>query len=182
MPTYPELQEVQYYPHPEQFFRKVHAGMEIRSILDVGAGHGGVFDCGYWTNHPGVHTRVACDIFKVRDIPFNWQVRNGVDALELTSHFERRSFDLVQCTEVLEHIADSRRALEQLCAVAKKLVFITSADETHHEGEPQARIQAINPAQAYVKQPAVADLLDLGFTVYKDNERGRQIIAWKEIE
>ena len=29
---------------------------------------------------------------------------------------------------------------------------------------------------------AVADLFDLGFTVYKDNERGRQIIAWKEIE
>jgi len=153
-------------------------GLDIKSILDVGAGHGGVFDCGFWTA-AFLSRREACDIFKVRDVPPGWTVKNGVDATKLLDHYKEKSFDMVQCTEVLEHIEDSRKAIECLVKVARRFVFITSADETHHEGEPQERIQAINPAQAYIKQPSVSDLEELGFTVGVDNVRGRQLIAWK---
>lgn len=178
MPTYPDLPVAEYYPAPERFFWNIHRKLDIHSILDVGAGHGGVFDCFYWTHRDEMVKREACDIFKVRNLPPGWTVKNGVDVTRPLEHYEPASFDLVQCTEVLEHVHDTRKALENLVAVARKLVFVTSADETHHEGEPQARIQAINPAQAYIRQPSVADLRELGFQVYVDNERGRQLIAW----
>lgn len=178
MPTYPNLRVLNYYPNPEEFCRWLRRFLDISSILDVGAGHGGVFDCGRWTQIY-MDRREACDIFKVRDLPPEWAVKNGVDATKLLDHYDEKSFDMVQCTEVLEHIEDSRKALECLVKVARKFVFITSADETHHEGEPQERIQAINPAQAYIKQPSVSDLEELGFTVGVDNVRGRQLIAWK---
>lgn len=178
MPTYPDLPVLQYYPMPEAFYAGLLGELdhEPDSVLDVGAGHGGVFAIDYWQR---AKKREACDIFHVRDTPQGWTIRDGVDVCELLAHYERNSFSVVQCTEVLEHVHNTRLALENLVAVASKFVFITSADETHHEGEPQARIQAINPAQAYVKQPSVSDLVELGFTVGVDNERGRQLIAWK---
>ncbi len=175
MPTYPDLPVIDYYPRPELFHNGLLDKITFDSVLDVGAGHGGVFNIDRWKS---AKRREACDIFHVRDTPDWWTVRDGVDVCELLAHYERGSFGVVQCTEVLEHVHNTRLALENLVAVAAKFVFITSADETHHEGEPQARIQAINPAQTYVKQPSVSDLRELGFTVVVDNERGRQLIAW----
>jgi hypothetical protein len=62
--------------------------------------------------------------------------------------------------------------------VARKMVFITSADEEHHRGEEQERIEKINPHQAYVKQPSVEDLRALGFEVRLEHLERRQIVAW----
>ena len=76
---------------------------------------------------------------------------------------------------------NSRLALEQLVKVAKKIVFITSADEIHHLGPEQEAIEKINKYQTYSKQPSIEDLLDLGFEVRIEEKQKRQIIAWKII-
>ncbi len=182
------------HPHPELVIRRVielFVGMDqIDSVLDVGSGHGGVFDYDFW-NRADVSRRATCDIHSVREMEEAWETRSGVDAQRLTDFYEPDSFDYVQCMEVLEHVPDSRRALEQLSLVARKLVVITSADELHHgydeegnfhEDSAQARCQAINPYQRYIKQPSVSDMRDLGFAVFVERTGRRQLIAWNSLE
>lgn len=165
---------------PEQFWRSIHGHMPIDSILDVGSGHSGVHDCGYWTDRQ-MTRKASCDIFSCRPSPPCWEIHEGVDACKLVDHFGPKSFDLVQCMECLEHIVDSRTALEQLCAVAKKLAMISSCDEYWHAGPGQEYYESINKYQKYVGQPLVSDLLELGFEVAVDNHSLRQLLAWKVI-
>ena len=178
MPVYDHVPTIEYYPNPELTIRAIHERMNIRSILDVGAGHGGVFYFGFW-DAKEMELREACDIYWMRPMNARWAARVGVDVQELSKHYGDKSFDFVQCTEVLEHVPDPRKALQELCKVARKLVFITSADEMHHRGEEQASIEKFNKHQAYIKQPSIEELLDLGFEVRVEHIERRQIIAWK---
>jgi len=177
MPTYPDLTPCDYYPNPELFFRRILAPLDVTSILDVGAGHGGVFDYGYWTAKS--ITRAACDLTWMRAMDPAWECRTGVDVQRLVEAYGAKSFDLVQCMEVLEHVPNPRLALEQLVAVARKAVIITSADETQHEGPEQEAIEKVNPGQRYLAQPRVEDLLDLGFEVRVERAHRRQLVAWR---
>jgi SAM-dependent methyltransferase len=177
MPTYPGLPTVKLQPFPEGFWRALHEKIEVRSLLDVGAGHGGVHDYGYWDTRVDVLTREACDLTWIRPMGSKWSTRVGVDVQRLSEFYPPKSFDIVQCFEVLEHVPEPRRALEALCAVARKMVLISSADEMHHQGPEQEAIEKINPAQAYVGQPKVADLVELGFDVWVDAESQRQLLA-----
>lgn len=177
MPQYFDVDPTAYYPNPERYARALHEPLDCRSILDCGAGHGGVFDCAHWTDRPGMTQRVATDLFWIRDMPDGWKKLTNVDVTDLWM-FADGQFDYVQCLEVLEHVPDSRKALEELVRVARKMVFITSADEMHHRGEEQERIEKINPHQAYIKQPSIADLRELGFEVRVEELERRQIVAW----
>jgi SAM-dependent methyltransferase len=128
------------------------------------------------------------DIYSVREMDPAWEIRLGVDVQRLSDFFEPRSFDVVQCMEVLEHVPTPRAALEQLSTVARKLVVITSADELQyaydeqgnfHEDSEQARIERENPYQKYLGQPRVSDLRELGFDVRVECTGRRQLIAWR---
>jgi SAM-dependent methyltransferase len=174
MPIYPNLPVVGFN---EEFARVLRADIDVDSILDVGAGHGGVFDYHYWDALP-MGRREACDIHWIRPMSERWCVRLGVDAQALP--YADGEFDVVQCMEVLEHVEDPRRALEELVRVARKFVVISSADETHHEGPEQEAIERTNVHQRYRMQPKVADLDALGFRVCVDASR-RQLIAWKYV-
>lgn len=174
------LEPVSYYPGPELFWRKIHEPMGITSVLDVGAGHGGVFDYAYWTEKKDV-IKEACDIFWIRPMDSCWTTRVGVDVTRLSRHYPEKSFDLVQCFETLEHVKQSSEALMELCKVARKLVILTSADEMHHVGPEQERIEKTNRHQAYVDQPSVAVMAKMGFKVMVESRERRQIIAWKVI-
>ncbi len=148
----------------------------VNSVLDVGTGHGGVLAKAYWDNQ-SLH-RVACDIDIVRPSE-KWEVHNHVDVVKLSEYFGPKTFDVVTCFEALEHVLDSRKALEELCLVARKLVVISSADEGHHAGPEYERICEINPACRYIEQPKISDLLELGFETYVEHHERRQIFAWR---
>ena len=178
MPIYENIPTISYYPNPELKARAIFHGMNFESILDVGAGHGGVFDLDRWENDPKVLKKEACDIYWIRDLPSSWTTKLQVNVLELDKYYLENEFDFVQCCEVLEHVPDNKKALKQLIRVAKKAVFITSADEMHHLGEEQEAIEKINQYQAYVKQPSIEDLLELGFEIRIEEKEKRQIIAW----
>lgn len=182
MPIYPDIPIVHYYPGPERFVRALVAELTPppTSILDVGTGHGGVFDTGFWTENPTVTRRVACDIGWIRPLPPQWQPVCGVDVCDLSARFGEASFDYVQCMEMMEHVPidRQRRALENLVAVTRQLVVITSADEGQHRGPEQAAIELRNPHQRYVRQPAVDDLRSLGFEVRVEHYDRRQLVAW----
>jgi len=178
MPIYSDLPIFEYYPRKELAIRELVEPLGINSLLDVGAGHGGVFDYGYWDGRK-MERREACDMFWIRPMSERWATKTGVDACKLTDHYAEKSFDLVFCMEVLEHIPENRKALEQLCKVARKAVVITSADEMHHRGEEQEAIEKVNAFQKFTGQPKVKDMEELGFTVNVDNYNQRQLIAWR---
>lgn len=182
MPVYTDLPVLPFYSSPskEEFIRTLHAGIEIRSILDCGAGHGGVFDFGYWTERP-MDRRAACDIFHVRPMEGEWEAHVGVDVMRLSGHFSPKSFDYIQCMETLEHVEDPKKALEEMCIVARKLVVITSADEEHHRGPAQEAIEKWNEHLKFKLQPKVEDMINLGFNVGVDNFSRRQLVAWKTL-
>lgn len=54
MPIYENVQTMTYYPNPESQARKLFEGLKFESILDVGTGHGGVFDLDFWERNPDV--------------------------------------------------------------------------------------------------------------------------------
>lgn len=181
MPIYNDVPTFDYYPNPELRARSLHAHIDCRSILDVGAGHGGVFDKEFWDKRD-MDTREACDIFWIRPMGPGWFTKTKVDACELTKHYPEKSFDFVQCIETLEHIPDSAKALRELCKIATKFIFITSADEGHHRGPEQAAIEKINEHQKYVVQPSVKVMKELGFDVRVETTVKRQLIAWKYLQ
>lgn len=178
MPIYENVETLEFYPNPELSKRKLFGDIKFESILDVGAGHGGVFDLDFWEKNPNVTRKEACDIFWIRDLPPGWATKLNVDVLELNKHYKKNEFDYVQCCEVLEHVENSEKALKNLVKVAKKAVFITSADEMHHIGPEQEAIEKINVNQKYVKQPSIDILKKLGFEVRVEHFEKRQIVAW----
>lgn len=177
MPIYDNVPTIRMYPDPELNKRTIFEGIRFDSILDVGAGHGGVFDLDYWEKN-NCTRKEACDIFWIRPMPSGWVTKTGVNVMELDKHYHENEFDYVQCVETLEHVENPRKALEQLKRVAKKAVFISSADEMHHIGEEQIAIEAINPNQAYKGQPSVEDMVELGYTVMVEEKERRQLFAW----
>lgn len=179
MPVYPDLDAVEFTP-PERFIRSLHERLAVTSILDVGSGHSGPFDCAYWTQRP-MFKRVATDIDFVRELPESWVVVNGVDVCSLLLRFGLKSYDYVQCMETIEHVESHRHTelLEQLCSVARKLVVVTSADETQHTGPEQTRAEERNPHTRYLGQPNVQTLRDAGFQPVVALPQRRQLIAWR---
>ena len=180
--TYPDLQEIQFYPEKEGCIRGLLDGLEIHSILDVGAGHGGIFDYGYWDANTAVQRREACDLFFCRPMSERWVSKIGVDARKLTDHYAKKSFDYVQCMETLEHMTDPIKAIEQMLLVARKAVVITSASIGHHIGPAQEESEKWNPHLKYIAQPPVAGMLKLGMEVRVANMTEKsQLIAWKQL-
>jgi len=65
--------------------------------------------------------------------------------------FRDGSFDLVQSTEMIEHVSmeDHRTVLRELKRVASKTVFLSSSGEDHHKGPEQEALEEINPWAKY---------------------------------
>ncbi len=105
--------------------RRIVVGLEFRSVLDVGCGEGMVLK----SLEPDLEdTRcVAIDLDpdEVADarlrLPF-CDVRVG-SIYDLP--FETGAFDLVICSEVLEHLDDPASALAELCRVSSRYCLVT---------------------------------------------------------
>ena len=83
MPIYTDVKPITYYPGPERVAREIFKDLELTSILDVGAGHGGVFDLERWDTDPKVIRKEACDLFWIRAMPAGWHGVKGLDSKRL---------------------------------------------------------------------------------------------------
>ena len=99
--------------------------VQPRTVLEVGCGEGKLAD--YLWNHEAKPDRfVACDLELEQLAP-------GIDpAIEFRQASiyelpeEDRSYDLVLCCEVLEHLEDPARGLSELARVADRAVLIST--------------------------------------------------------
>ena len=109
--------------------RSLVASLPIRSIADVGCGDGFVLDM-LLTPRPNL-TGVGADLDHEAlsrgralfpNIPF---VRADIRQLP----YPARSFDLVVCTEVLEHLPDPQVALREICRVSGRYCLFSVPHE-----------------------------------------------------
>ena len=81
--------------------------------------------------------------------------------------FRNDVFDVVMSCETLEHVPPAKweTFLSELCRVSRRLVFVTTTDETAHRGEGQRKIEEINPFQKFQAFPPLSLFEKLGFQI-----------------
>jgi hypothetical protein len=149
------------------------------NLLDVGGG-GGIVGAGVWR----VERIDVLDIFPPKTMMPNFKLGN---ALDVVSIYGPKSFDVVQCTEVIEHLEKSHgpALLAALETVARRVVIITTPygfsdqDPACEPDEPWAD----NPYQKHLCGYMPEELAVLGYEIllHGRGTRGDQIIAWKDM-
>jgi ubiquinone/menaquinone biosynthesis C-methylase UbiE len=125
------------------------ACFDLERVLDVGAGEG--YQAALVRDLFGVHVTAsdlaANAVRRAAEIYGLPGVQADVQALP----FEDEAFDLVLCSETLEHVADMRRAARELVRVARGAVVITVpnepaewAEHARDTQEPHGHINAFN--------------------------------------
>lgn len=163
------LPKLQTAPSIEACLQQFYDPLEIKSVLDVGAGHSGVFDKAYWERR-ALSKRVACDIFWIRPMEGPWEIIVPVDVHTLVDTFKPDSFDWVQCMETLEHVENPEAAILQIMQVCRVGAMVTSMGIGHHLGPEQEAIEKTNPHQAFRRQPDPEFMLDHGWQVFTNME------------
>ncbi|MCK4282762.1 MAG: methyltransferase domain-containing protein [Candidatus Brocadiae bacterium] len=103
---------------------RLHCDAQIRSVLDVGGGQGGLMKC------LGEHLRPSVSVLLDRDL--SWldvaRLRNpGAEVVRADAAalpFKRSSMDLVISQSLLEHVEDHDKALAEMCEVARETLFV----------------------------------------------------------
>ena len=103
--------------------------MEIKSILDIGCGEGFTLrrlkEHGIGKKFTGIDSsREAISLGKKENPDLNLKIG---DIYNLK--FKDKSFDLVISTEVLEHLGDPKKALDELRRVSKKYLLLSVPNE-----------------------------------------------------
>lgn len=148
---------------PEEFLRRLLSGNE-ESVLDVGTGHGGVFDFWNW-ERKNLKLKACVDIYYFRpDIPKSW-LKVKADGCMLP--FRNDLFDVVMSTETLEHVPPEKheRFLDELCRVSRRLVFVTTSDIRAHLGPEQERFEKLNPFTRFQAFPSLDMFIRKGFQI-----------------
>jgi len=136
------------YIHPETYLRDSIRNLDIKSVIDVGTGHSGVFDYGKFQSYDLSH-KVCLDVYFIRpDIDNAW---HKIHASATHLPFRDGCFDHVQSTEMIEHIdPDNHRiVLRELKRVSRKCVFLTATGLQQHLGPEQIELEGENPFQKY---------------------------------
>lgn len=110
-------------------FTKLFDKIEVKSILDCGCGEGMILKSldgklnGITCNAIDIDTREVEDA--ARNLPFcNVQVGSVYEI-----PFDTESFDLVICSEVLEHLEYPVKALDEIYRVTKKYALLSTPNE-----------------------------------------------------
>jgi len=156
---------------PEEYLRSEIRWRDIDSVIDVGTGHGGVFDYEKFQSLE-LSYKACLDVYYIRpDVDRAWQ-----RILASATHLPLKNgcFDHVQSTEMIEHIIPEyhRLVLKELKRVARKCVFLTATGLVQHLGPEQIKCEGENPYQKY-KEMVSKDLLEA---------EGFEILFYKKVE
>jgi SAM-dependent methyltransferase len=139
----------------------------VASVLDVGSGTGRALLA--IKGRTGVRLAGVEPSPELRAIGY----RKGLSEAELTAgdalalQFPDESFDLVCAFGILHHIRDHRRAIAEMCRVAKRALFISDGNNFGQGSQPtRAFKQGLRAAGLW----SLADLVRTGFKGYHYSE------------
>jgi ubiquinone/menaquinone biosynthesis C-methylase UbiE len=141
--------------------RALVAAWQPRRILDIACGRG------QWVPALPPVEWVGVDIWLPYLRAQRFQSRNLIRATAVQLPFRSRSFDVVLCLEILEHLSrdDGARMLEEAKRVAKRAVIATTPTDplVRHSQD----VINGNPHERHVTFTSSKRLVSLGFNVHK---------------
>lgn len=150
--------------HIRRYIQKLIRPLRFRSVLDVGCGQGSLLQ-DLMHEFPGIEPH-GVDI-SASGVEFaRKRVPGGTfGVLDLVSQTTGRTYDLLVCSEVLEHIDDDRSAMKNLrrmCAPGGHLV-VTTVQGRMRKFEPEG----VGHVRNYARGELVAKLREAGFEIVK---------------
>lgn len=105
--------------------RKLVGNIEFNSVLDIGCGEGMLFlNIATYINNKKC-CAIDFDINEINDASKNLPFCEVKFASAYQIPYENREFELVTCTEVLEHLEEPAKALEEIYRVTDKYVLLS---------------------------------------------------------
>jgi SAM-dependent methyltransferase len=149
--------------HIRRYIKKLIRPLQFRSVLDVGCGQGSLL-MELMQEFPGIEPH-GVDLspsaveFAKRRVP-----GGTFGTLDLTAGTTGRSYDLLVCSEVLEHIEDDVAAMKNLRRMCNGHLVVTTVQGRMRKFEPEG----VGHVRNYRRGELVAKLREAGFDIVQD--------------
>jgi len=153
--------------HVRRIIKKLIRPLEFKTVCDVGCGQGSLL-LELMEDFPGIEPN-GTDISSSAVELANHKVPQGdFFVLDLVTDFVPRKFDLVICSEVVEHIEDDVSAMRNLCRMTGKYLVITTVQGRMRRFEAEE----VGHVRNYRRGELAAKLREAGFEVLKTVDWG----------
>lgn len=125
-----DSQSLQYYSDMSAFMSSRILQSETLSLLDVGPRTGAGLAFLRLVHHPAAFTRLKFDPVAGIDIDPVFENSAALELPDISAmtgnmfDLPEKSWDVVMCSHVIEHIEETENFIEQLCRIAKRYVFL----------------------------------------------------------
>ncbi|HEX6065078.1 MAG TPA: class I SAM-dependent methyltransferase [Longimicrobiales bacterium] len=151
--------------HIRRYIKKLIRPLDFKSVLDVGCGQGSLLQ-ELMAEFPGIEPHGVDLSQSAADIAQRRVPGGTFGTLDLTQATTGRTYDLLICSEVLEHIEDdmaAMRNLRRMCNPGGHLV-VTTVQGRMRKFEPEG----VGHVRNYKYGELVGKLRDAGFDIVKD--------------
>ena len=156
------------FRHRRRLFGKMLkeiGGDQISSIADVGCGEG--MNLEYLSTHYPEATRYGFDIAEAALINARRRISGKYQVLDIQKGPATGEFDLVLCSEVLEHVQDDKEAMKNLFAMTNKYALISTV-----QGKMLSYEKSIGHVRRYKNEELEEKLINAGFKIIRTLEWG----------
>lgn len=149
--------------HIRRYIKKLIRPLPFESVLDVGCGQGSLLQ-ELMQEFPGIEPH-GVDLspsaveFARKRVP-----QGEFSTLDLVTQTTGKQYDLLVCSEVLEHIEDDVAAMKNLRRMCKGHLVVTTVQGRMRKFEPEA----VGHVRNYERGELVAKLRAAGFDIVKD--------------
>ena len=153
--------------HVRRVIKKLIRPLEFKTVCDVGCGQGSLL-LELMEEFPGIEPN-GTDISSAAVELARRKVPQGkFYVLDLVTDHVPRKFDLVICSEVVEHIEDDLSAMRNLCRMTGKYLVITTVQGRMRRFEAEE----VGHVRNYKRGELAAKLREAGFDVVRSVDWG----------
>ena len=152
--------------HLRRLIKSLIHSLTFESVLDVGCGQGSLL-AELQAEFPHIKAYGIDFSSSAVELAQSRLPQGEFKTLDITKEFLEKTFDLVICTEVLEHISDDLAVMKNLARMTEKYLLIST---------PQGRIRRFEAAEVgHVRNYAYGELVH---KLERCGFRTRQVIEW----
>jgi SAM-dependent methyltransferase len=152
--------------HTRRLVWKLVGNLKFNSVLDVGCGEGSPLE-EIMRRRPGIEV-AGVDLSPKAIELAQERIPNGTfSVLDLTKETLDRKFDLIICTDVVEHIVDDRAAIRNMREMCNKWCVISTI-----QGKMRKYDLGVGHVRNYARGELKAKIEDAGFVVRRQLDWG----------